>query len=614
MNIKIAMKNLKDSIGIINLEATLIYVYLKQNKIDYKNSDFYYWYLESISEENVFVIEEWLSNNKITLELDTLVELFELIVPEKEKKENGVVYTPSKIKDYILSQTIVGKRTPKVCDPACGCGSFLASAALFLHDKYKLSFKEIFSNYIYGVDISKHNIEKTKMLFSLLALRNNEKTNLQFNLIQGNSLNLLWDDIFEEIISGFDVVLGNPPYVRTKNISQEVKDSLKYWRTASVGLPDLYIPFYELGLSILNSNGKLGFISVNTFLKSLNGRELRKLLLENKYEMSIIDFKEEQMFKRITSYTCISIINKEAQNDKLYYAPYYGEKDLRNTKFYSNRYSELNDYKKGWNFGDQNELMNIKKIEAQKNRLGDFLIKNGIATLKNDLFIFTPYDEDDKYYYRTYYNENFKIEKSVCVNMAKPNIMKNEEELERYLEKAIFPYKLDDNNSVVVIKQEEMEENYPNCLHFLKAHKNILDNRDKGKGNYPTWYSYGRTQGLNNPKEKKLLIPYMANQPIAIISESTDLIFYCGYGLFCSDEITLYVLKKIMESSLFWYYIKKTSKPYNNGYFSTAKNYLINFSYPELSDTEKQTLINLEKTEVDKYLCELYNIAYEDII
>ena len=86
------------------------------------------------------------------------------------------------------------------------------------------------------------------------------------------------------------MIVGNPPYVRYRNLNEETKVLLKNWDTCNIGLTDLYIPFFQIGIENLKSNGILGYITMNTFFKSLNVRLLRKYFQEKKLEFDIIDF------------------------------------------------------------------------------------------------------------------------------------------------------------------------------------------------------------------------------------------------------------------------------------------------------------------------------------
>ncbi|WP_435525107.1 hypothetical protein [Chryseobacterium indoltheticum] len=72
------------------------------------------------------------------------------------------------------------------------------------------------------------------------------------------------------------------------------------------------------------------------------------------------------------------------------------------------------------------------------------------------------------------------------------------------------------------------------------------------------------------------------------------------------------VLKAIMESDIFWYYIVNSSKPYSSNFYSLGKSYIKNFGIPEFSEEEVNFLINEEdKTKINKFLQEKYNIKLE---
>ncbi|MEG0529223.1 MAG: N-6 DNA methylase, partial [Bacilli bacterium] len=575
MNLKkIATQIINSSNNIQDIEKALIFAFCFQIECDYLRSDFLTNYFHGVNNKLVKEIINLLSIHQYRLDIYSLVELFELLIPADESKENGMVYTPTNIKDYILKSTLNTKNPPVTCDPACGCGSFLLSAAEYIHCKYNLTFNEIFESYIFGADIVSHNIEKCKTLFHLLALTYDEIIVSNFNLIVTNSLSYNWGN------RKFDCIIGNPPYVRSKNLSAETKNSLKKWKTSKTGNVDLYIPFYELGISLLNKNGRLGYISPNTFLQSINGRNLRNFFKENKYQLSVLDFRETQIFKNVTSYTCIVIINKSAKDHVIRYALLNGKASLDDYNFTEYSYSLFKE-NSPWRMSKKEIDDIIYKIENIGIKLDNYKIRNGLATLKNDIFFFLPSSNDEKYYYRYYNGTEYKIEKEICIDVAKPNIIKNEVELSEKIEKGIYPYIYIDGKSIL-IDENIMKSKYPHAYSFLLSVKSELDARDKGKGNYQKWYAYGRTQGLQN-FGKKLFIPYISGNPVAVICNDPNVLFYCGYAVFSDDRNELIILKKILESDVFWYYIENTSKPYSKGYMSFAKNYIKNFGIPLLT-------------------------------
>jgi hypothetical protein len=101
----------------------------------------------------------------------------------------------------------------------------------------------------------------------------------------------------------------------------------------------------------------------------------------------------------------------------------------------------------------------------------------------------------------------------------------------------------------------------------------------------------------------------MAAKPHFVYTDDQDMMIYCGYAIYSDSEFDLKVLKKILESSVFDYYMKKTSKPYSGGFYSYAKNYVKDFGICDLSDEEKDYLFREDdKNIIDEFLCSKYDI------
>ncbi|MGL5624426.1 HsdM family class I SAM-dependent methyltransferase [Cetobacterium sp.] len=548
-------------------------------------------------------IMEILTEEKCITNLEDLITLFENLQDNDDKKQRGVVYTPEEIKNSIIKDLIL--KPGLIIDPSCGCGSFLLTAIYYMNKNFNLSFHEIIGNYIYGIDVDQKSVDRTKLILKLLLLENKEIVVDKINIFCLDSL-LIKEN--KELHKKFDYVIGNPPYVRIRNMEQEMKKKLLQWETV-IGNTDLYIPFYEIGIFLLKTEGKLGYITPNTFLTSINGRILRKVLLAEKCLIKIINFQNEKIFGDHSNYTCIVILDysKEASNvvHKIEYKESLEEKEI--TKISKGKFI-LED---PWILVQKEDEKNLDIIFNHPRKLGEYKIRNGIATLKNDLYIFKPIREDEIYYYRLYKEKEYKIEKNICIKIAKPNIIKTEKELNEKMEVAIFPYTYNlKTEKYEIIKEEILSIEYPQTYNYFLKNKEILLNRDKGKiSKYPSWYAYGRTQGLNN-QGKKLLIPYIADKGYAVKTLDSELIFYCGYALIEEDEKELDILKKIIESNVFEYYIKKVSKPYSKGYYSLAKNYLSQFPLPNISNEQKEKLLVLEEEELEKEICNLYNLSF----
>ena len=172
-------------------------------------------------------------------------------------------------------------------------------------------------------------------------------------------------------------------------------------------------------------------------------------------------------------------------------------------------------------------------------------------------------------------------------------------------EKIITPY--DENSNVIT--EDFFISNYPKAYFYLQSCREVLDARDKGEGDYGAWYAFGRTQAIAD-SGRKLLFPYMSDLPHFVYMPQKDMMIYCGYAIYSESETELLFLKRVLESSVFDYYMRHTSKPYSTGYYSYAKNYVKSFGIYPFTEQQKQHILSLKtKSEVDDYLNMVYGIA-----
>ena len=366
------------STGIIEINQLLVSSFLYQNDIKVEKNLFLKQYLISKNSEKYQKVFNFLSHfqNTESFPFELLVELFEFVISPSDKLINGAIYTPKNIREYITKQSfneLKNKQVEqiKIADISCGCGGFLINASLELKERTNKSFKKIFQENIFGIDIQEYSVERTKILLSLLAITHGEdEKEFQFNLYQGDSLEFEWlkEDNQIKKNKGFDLILGNPPYVCSRNMDDNTKELMKKWSTCKTGHPDLYIPFFQIGYELLTTNGILGFITVNTFMHSVNGRAIREYFNENKVLLKIIDFKDEQIFKSRMTYTCICILEKE-QSKYIYYTccKEINLQDISKLEFNKDSYENL-DTHKGWSLKNS-DLVN--KLESIGTSLGN---------------------------------------------------------------------------------------------------------------------------------------------------------------------------------------------------------------------------------------------------
>lgn len=153
-----------------------------------------------------------------------------------------------------------------------------------------------------------------------------------------------------------------------------------------------------------------------------------------------------------------------------------------------------------------------------------------------------------------------------------------------------------------------MQESFPEAYKYLQNKRKILAKRDKGKGNYENWFAFGRTQSLEKIRTKMFFPKYSDRTPNFIINSDEELFFYNGLAVVGSAEKEMEIIKKIMESSIFWYYIKCTSKTYSSDYYSLNGIYIKNFGVCELTERENEFLIEESNQSI---LNEFFEDKYE---
>lgn len=600
------------------IEKALVMLCLRQNGVNSVRNKAVSEFVNGVSHGLAASLKKLCASLSLKVDENLIVDVFEHFIPTNEKRENGTVFTPLTVKNLIISEAFGMKgglsKNMTICDPACGSGSFLVTLASTLHKRQKYSYNHIFQKMLFGVELLPYNVYRAKILLSLAAIIDGEDLlEFDFNLAVGNALDLDWKHVFPHLrnTAGFDFVIGNPPYVRSKNMSRCVRQSLRKWKTAGVGNPDLYIPFFELGMESLRPGGILGYITTNSYLHSLNGRAIREYLSTHRYRMKVYNFEANQMFDQVMSYTCVTMIEKEV-SPNIEYTELSGTEDSARAPRTIIPYADLSD-KTGWMLAPKDILCNLRKIESKGVPLGKaYPIRNGIATLNNDLYIFRPRAINGVYYTRDYQGKQYSIEKGICREIVKPNILRTDSDLQTCMQAIIFPYR-EENGKYKLLPEAELRTKYPRAYSFLKKYKSTLALRDKGHKTYPAWYAFGRTQGFN-VTGKKLLIPYMAGEPVAIECHDPNLLFYCGYAILISDDTELKLVKKIIKSKIFWYYIENSSKHYSNGYMSFAKSYIERFSIPPLTGSQRQAILNSSgRGLIDKILQQAFALKLPSI-
>lgn len=607
-----------------DVDRLLASLFIDWNQVELSNNKFLKEYQITDTDEDYQTFQSLLNKAKklkLSLGFEELIESFEFVVSPDDKIINGAIYTPIYIREYIVNQ-VLDRQNSKIqeglfADISCGCGGFLYSLAIEIKKRSEQSYCEIFPR-LYGLDITSYSIERTKILLSLLALLDGEdEETFSFNLHCGNALSFDWKQQCVEVKNniGFDGIVGNPPYVCSRNMDHESLLLINDWSVSHSGHPDLYIPFFQIGIENLATNGELGYITVNSFFKSVNGRALRNFFSTNELDISIIDFGGEQVFRGRSTYTCLCFIQNKKGKGVNFLRKKSHEIDHKiSNNYYFLPYSKLDDWN-GWNLLDDKETEElISAIEETGTPFSKkYETRNGIATLKNRIFKFIPVTSTSAYHLLQDEENLIEIEKEICRPVINSNGIENNRTLKNNSEQIIFPY-FYEGDLRKVIPEAELRHKFPKTYQYLLSKKEILAKRDKGRAEaeYEAWYIYGRTQSLDI-KGYKLFFPHITDSPNFVISKDKDLLFYNGLAAFSDSISELKILKAILESSIFWFYITETSKYYVSGHRSISKNYIKKFGIPNFTEEERKILVgqyNFEKKESiikSKYLLNLHS-------
>ena len=314
-------------------------------------------------------------------------------------------------RDWLLQITIL--------DPACGSGAFLNAALQFLMAEHKLIdemeakvagsaivFQDvensILEHNLYGVDINEESVEIAQLALWLRTAKPHRKLNsLNENIKCGNSLisdpaiagdkAFNWQEQFPKVFEkgGFDVVIGNPPYIPTERITSADKSYYEEVFQSAYGRINVYPLFYERGLKLLKNNGLLGYITPYTLMKNQYYIEARRYILDNCTILCLADFSGFPVFEDATVDSIILILQKQHYKKAVPYIFINHIKDFANG-LYSIHEAIQSDILQHSDLSFSNIVssFDFKKVSVGCVKLGEIVnFKQGIITGNNKKFL-----------------------------------------------------------------------------------------------------------------------------------------------------------------------------------------------------------------------------------
>ncbi|WP_458189742.1 Eco57I restriction-modification methylase domain-containing protein [Haladaptatus sp. NG-WS-4] len=218
----------------------------------------------------------------------------------------GAYYTPAHVVEYAVSQALAGDEDARVLDPAMGSGHFLLRTverlARLRDEPTEQARKTVVEEHVFGVDVDPLAVELARSAVWL-------ETGVWANdtLQVGDALAADSPDALRE--NEFDAVVGNPPYVRSRNIPRETKDDLRERYDSATGAFDLYVPFVE---RMTELGDRVACVVPNKWTTARYGRNLRDQLLDRHRLVELLDVSAVSVFADASVYPLIVTVETDA--------------------------------------------------------------------------------------------------------------------------------------------------------------------------------------------------------------------------------------------------------------------------------------------------------------
>jgi hypothetical protein len=536
-----------------------------------------------------------------------------------------VVINPRKLtkQEQSTKETLINYREwlthLKILDPACGSGAFLNQALEFLIREHTLIRdlllpyedlmigyeieKSILEHNLYGVDINEDAVEIARLsLWLRTAHKGRELINLGAKIKCGNSLisdrsvaenAFTWEEEFPEVFAqgGFDVVIGNPPYVRQEMLALEAKNHFAANYATYHGMADLYVFFVERGYSLLREGGKFSYIFPNKWMRAGYGKPLRTFLMDKCID-EIIDFGDLPVFEEATTYPLILTMSKSEAHET-----------FKTLELKSLNFGDLGTFvtenaqtvamsglsAEGFSMGGENGEL-LEKLKQNSITLSEYVAGEayrGIATGLNEAFVI---DEATK-------NALIKADPK-SAEVIKPFLGGRDikrydfPQVENYLLFIPWHFPLHDNPQISgasIEAEEAFKCDYPAVYNHLVGFKDKLENRNKAEtGIRYEWYALQRCAASYYKEFDKPKIMYQVFQvkPAFVFDMK---------GTYCNNAIWMLpkddkVLLAILNSTIGWFLISSYCTSIQNGYQLIWK-YLEQIPIPATISAEQRTEI-----------------------
>ncbi len=433
---------------------------------------------------------------------------------------------------------------------------------------------------------------------------------------------LFYDPEIHHGVKIFDIVIGNPPYIRQeefKDFKPYLKNNFKIFHSKA----DLLTFFIEQGYNFLKNKGILNFIISNKFARTDYGKVIRKFLVENTQILSFIDFESIPIFKTVTVDTAILSFKKSLQNNENTFY-YFNINFLSNKKktldFILNKdnhqkYPIKNLSENTWNF-ESNSTLKIKdKFTAKGTLLKNWNIKiyRGIVTGLDKVFIINRKQKD------------FLISQDPKSSKLLKPLLRG---------KDVGRYKIDYKDLWVITTFPSLNlkiENFPAIKKYLEEFKIKLEqtgNIGSRKKTYGKWFEIQDSTSYWSEFEKsKIIYPNMTKYLPFYLDENN---YYVNPKCFILTGQSIYYLTCLFNSKLFYFCFKDNFPTLLGGTRELHKVFFEKIPVKKVSEKQdiffKDILIKIQilaskdkpyielENKIDLFLYKFYELSFDEVL
>jgi len=505
----------------------------------------------------------------------------------------------------------------------------------------------------YGRNVEQRRKEEQCKIEDEIAKLKKEIDEIESNNIFENAFE--WRFEFPEVLDndgnyvGFDVVIGNPPYMRVQEIqASQPKQKLYYesqYQNAKAAY-DLANIFFELAVNISNKKSNNAYIFPHKFFNAAASETFRNYLTKGQYIDKIAHFGANMIFEDADTYTCVAQFSKKLSQGFDFQRFSY-KSDFKNLMLDKSKYtfityemikkaSDLYGSNQWILFDNKIGFTVFEKIYTDAKLFSDLFesIFQGLATSKDDLFILECIDEIDFGLKVPISGKEYQLER----DLFKPFLMGKDIQRYSYMttnKYVFFPYEIK-NGIAEVVSIEDIKKRFPKTYSYLIEHEALFKARENGRaGKMQHWYTYIYPKNLNKFEQPKLSsMEICASHPNVVYN--TDHFYHptTVYSWVKKSDIkeSYEYLLAVANSKLLWWFLKITGDTLQGDARRFKTNYLNPFPLPKfVEEGVENKIVDLVKevlelkrqnpsvdttdleNQIDQWVYKLYDLTEEEI-